>query len=38
MRFVRARALPEKAEAHVRVYNCPLCHYEMQLTVWGEVR
>ena len=28
--------LPERADAHIRVYNCPSCRHELRLTVWAD--
>ena len=27
--------IPQRSDAHIRVYNCPACHHEMRLTVLG---
>ena len=35
MQIVRTSSLPESTEAHIRVYDCPACHHELRLTVWG---
>jgi hypothetical protein len=35
MRIARTSALPESTETHIRVYDCPVCHHELRLTVWG---
>jgi hypothetical protein len=35
MRITRTDRLESDAEAHIRVYNCPVCHHEMRLTVWA---
>jgi hypothetical protein len=28
-------SLPERGDTHIRIYNCPACHHEMRVTVWG---
>jgi hypothetical protein len=28
-------SLPERSDTHIRIYNCPACHHEMRVTVWG---
>jgi hypothetical protein len=35
MQIVRTSSLPESTEAHIRVYDCPACHHELRLAVWG---
>ena len=35
MQIARTSSLPEGTEAHIRVYDCPVCHHELRLTVWG---
>jgi hypothetical protein len=25
----------KRGDTHIRVYNCPACHHEVWLTVWG---
>jgi hypothetical protein len=35
MQIVRTSSFPEGTEAHIRVYDCPVCHHELRLTVWG---
>jgi hypothetical protein len=35
MRIASIDPLPERRDTHIRVYDCPACHHEMRLTVWG---
>jgi hypothetical protein len=35
MQIARIDRLPEGSDAHIRVYICRACHYEMRLTVWA---
>jgi hypothetical protein len=35
MHVARTRSLAGKSDTHIRVYDCPACHHEMHLTVWG---
>jgi hypothetical protein len=35
MHIARTYSLAEGNETHVRVYDCPACHHELRLTVWG---
>ena len=35
MHIARTHSLAGKIDAHIRVYDCPACHHEMRLTVWG---
>jgi hypothetical protein len=35
MHIARTDSLAGKSDAHIRVYDCPTCHHEMRLTVWG---
>jgi hypothetical protein len=35
MRVANTNPLPERIDTHVRLYDCPACHHEMRLTVWG---
>jgi hypothetical protein len=35
MHVARTHSLARKSDTHIRVYNCPTCHHEMHLTVWG---
>lgn len=37
MRIARTCSVPESTETHIRVYDCPVCHHELRLTVWGAV-
>ena len=25
----------ERSDTHIRIYDCPACHHEMRLTIWG---
>jgi hypothetical protein len=31
MQIASIDRLPERNDAHIRVYNCPACHHEMRL-------
>ena len=33
MQMVRVDGLPDRTDAHIRVYNCLTCQHEMRLTV-----
>ena len=35
MRATNSDMLQERNDTHIRAYNCPECHHEMRLTVWG---
>jgi hypothetical protein len=35
MDVARTYSLAGKIDTHIRVYDCPACHHEMHLTVWG---
>ena len=35
MRIASHDAIPENSDAHIRIYKCPSCAREMQLTVWA---
>jgi hypothetical protein len=35
MRTASADPFLGKRDTHIRVYDCPVCHHEMRLTVWG---
>jgi hypothetical protein len=35
MRTATADPLLGRRETHIRIYDCPACHHEMRLTVWG---
>jgi hypothetical protein len=35
MRIASHDAIPQKSDAHVRIYKCPSCAREMRLTVWA---
>jgi hypothetical protein len=35
MHVARTRSLGGNSDTHIRVYDCPACHHEMHLTVWG---
>jgi hypothetical protein len=35
MRMASKRSLSEGTQMHIRIYDCPACHREMHLTVWG---
>ena len=35
MHVARTHSLAGKSDTHIRVYDCPACHHEMRLTVWG---
>ena len=35
MRSAGIESLPERSDTHIRIYDCPACHHEMRLTVWG---
>ena len=32
---IASTPLSERRDTHIRVYDCPACHHEMRLTVWG---
>jgi hypothetical protein len=34
MHIASTERLPERSDAHIRVYACPACQHEMRLTVW----
>ena len=36
MQLTRIEELPDRTDAQIRIYNCPVCHHEMRLTVWSE--
>jgi hypothetical protein len=35
MHIASINRLPERTDTHIRVYDCPACHHEVRLTVWG---
>ena len=35
MRLAAPRAMPQRQETHVNVYQCTACGHEMRVTVWG---
>ena len=35
MQIVRVERLPDRNDAHIRIYNCSACHHEMRLTAWA---
>jgi hypothetical protein len=35
MHIANLDPIPQRNDAHIRVYNCPACHHEMRLTVWA---
>ncbi len=35
MQFADARAVPDRCDAHIRVFTCPSCDHELRLTVWS---
>ena len=35
MHIANLNPIPQRSDAHIRVYNCPACHHEMRLTVWA---
>ena len=35
MHIAGVNPLPDRADTHIRVYDCPACRHEMRLTVWG---
>jgi len=35
MHVARTYSMVGKSDTHIRVYDCPACHHEMRLTVWG---
>ena len=35
MRIASTEQLPERGDAHIRVYACAACQHEMRLTVWS---
>ncbi len=35
MQIASTDPLPERSDAHIRVYHCPACRHEMRLTVWA---
>jgi hypothetical protein len=35
MRIASFDSSPKRSDTHIRVYDCPACHHEMRLTVWG---
>jgi hypothetical protein len=36
MQIVRVETLSKRTDAQIRVYNCPICHHELRLTVWSQ--
>jgi hypothetical protein len=34
MQIISLDPLPERSDAHIRIYKCAACHHEMRLTVW----
>ena len=36
MQIARVEILPTRTDAKIRVYNCPICHHELRLTVWSQ--
>jgi hypothetical protein len=34
MRIATVDPIPERGDAHIRIYKCPSCAREMRLTVW----
>ena len=35
MRIASVDPIPERGDAHNRIYKCPSCSREMRLTVWA---
>ena len=35
MRIAKFKAIRDRADVHIRVYNCEACGNELQLTVWA---
>ena len=35
MQIASIDPLPERSDAHIRVYGCPAFHHEMRVTVWA---
>jgi hypothetical protein len=35
MQIAGTVSLLESTETHIRIYDCPVCHHELRLTVWG---
>ena len=35
MQLTRIDALPDRADAQIRIYHCPACQHEMRLTIWA---
>ena len=35
MQIASIDPLPERSDAHIRVYNCRSCRHELRLTVWA---
>jgi hypothetical protein len=35
MQITRVDELPDRTDAHIRIYNCSACHHEMRLTGWS---
>ena len=36
MKVARTERVPDQTDAHIRIYNCPVCGHEMRLTVWAD--
>jgi hypothetical protein len=36
MQIVRIETLSKRTDAQIRVYNCPICHHGLRLTVWSQ--
>lgn len=36
MNVVRTKTSADRPEACIRIYECPACHHELQLTVWAD--
>jgi hypothetical protein len=35
MLVARTESSPKRTDTHIRIYDCPSCHREMRLTIWG---
>jgi hypothetical protein len=36
MKVARTERLPDRTDAQIRIYTCPICGDEMRLTVWAD--
>ena len=35
VKVARTERVPDQTDAHIRIYNCPVCGHEMRLTRFG---